>query len=439
MMHIPALPIARALLLASAAGCLAAGCRRAMNDAADPPLGQSEQAAPLDSGGASSADAVPAGSAIHPIDGVPEGRAYREAVQALDRGDFETAERIRGELADHPQYSVLADAILATRQAKQGMQAEALQAAERLSTIPVMQPESFMIAGEAFRTQGRWSEAIQCYRNVVEREPQHVRAHRWLGALYHDTGAMQLATGHLRTVAELDRQDYRSLRLAGLIHYEYQNFAEAVADYRRALEREPPPRIEAEIRIELADSLRELRRFEEALAVLEPCAEAPQVLALRAECLETSGAVDEAREAAERAIALEPRQGRARFVLGRICLAERELDAAVEHLRIAVEEEPTNHEPRFLLGRALLQAGRTDEGEAQLARSTELKETFLELAELHLKAVEQPQDVEVRFRLGELAEKSGRPRIAQTWYQAALGLDPGHRGARDALQRLRQP
>ena len=42
----------------------------------------------------------------------------------------------------------------------------------------------------------------------------------------------------------------------------------------------------------------------------------------------------------------------------------------------------------------------------------------------------------VRLQLAELAEKLEKPRLAMTWYRAALGLDPEQQRALRALQRL---
>ncbi len=84
-----------------------------------------------------------------------------------------------------------------------------------------------------------------------------------------------------------------------------------------------------------------------------------------------------------------------------------------------------------------MQTGRAEEGKALLKRSTEIKETFLKLAELHLSANEKPFDVPVRLQLGEVAEKLGRTAVALSWYQAALGLEPANEQATQAIARLK--
>jgi tetratricopeptide (TPR) repeat protein len=368
---------------------------------------------------------------------MPEGHAYRLALRALDNGDLQTAEQIQQRLVDHPQYGVLATAIQANVLAQRGEGEAALQAAEAISRVPVMRDEAYLIAGRVFHGQGNWTRAIGAYRSAVESHPDNVRAHRWLGVIYHDAGAMRLAVEHLRKVAALDPNDFRALRLAGLIHYDYQNFEEAIADYRAVLQRDPPASMEREVRVELADSLRELRRIDEALKVLASCKATAAVLTARAACWEAKGELATAEAAAEQAVEAAPEDAKPLFVLGRILLLQRQFEAAIKILQRAVEVAPSDHEPRFLLGRALLQSGRKEEGQTQLARSEALKQIFLKMAELHLDAIAQPQDAGVRLQLAELAEQLGRPAIARSWYQAALGLDPASEAAQAALERLR--
>ncbi len=86
--------------------------------------------------------------------------------------------------------------------------------AENISTVPVMQAEAYVIAGEVFQRQNRLLEAIGAFENAIAIHPDHVRANRWLGAVYYDTGSMRLATKHLRKTSELDPSDVNSLLLS---------------------------------------------------------------------------------------------------------------------------------------------------------------------------------------------------------------------------------
>jgi tetratricopeptide (TPR) repeat protein len=371
-----------------------------------------------------------------PLDGIPEGRRYREALDALDRQDFERAEAIRRELAGHPVYGMLAEAIEGFTRLRRGDSAGALAAAEQISSVPALQAEAYVLAGEVFRARGDLQAATGAFQGALQQHRDSLRAHRWLGAIYYDTGAMLLALEHLREVAALDPRDYRALRLAARIHLDYEHFDEAIAEYRAALERQPPAELAATLRLELAETLVRVRRLDAARAELEALPESAAVASLRARVAELGGEMAEASTWAKRALEQQPGDLQANLVLARVASGERQWDAAKEAAQRAVAAHPYDHEARMLLGRALVNAGDAAAGKSEIARSTQLKETFLEFSELHHAALQKPSDVQVRLRLGELAEQLGKIPAARAWYAAALGLDQDQPAAREALARL---
>ena len=373
-----------------------------------------------------------------PIDELPEGKLYRTALDRMDIGDLKFAAGIRDQLLQHPVYHPLGGALRGMLQAHHGETQAALDAATELSRIPMMVTESYMVAAEAFRHEGKWGEAIACLTNAVEQNPGHARAHRWLGIIYYDTGAMKLATNHLRSAADIDVQDYSVLRLSGLIHRDYQAYESAVEDYRRALRRKPSPQVEQQIRVELADSLRELRKVDEALAVLGEGKNTAETMVTRAACLESQGKNELALAETKQALELSPSNRQALTICGRLLMSERKFSEALPYLKRAVVEDAADHEARFLLGRCLVQSGDVERGKAEIERSTETKELFLKISELHLKAVEEPRNVQIRMQLGAATEQLGRPRSALGWYRAVLGLEPDNEQAAKALERLTQ-
>lgn len=371
---------------------------------------------------------------LSPIDLLPEGKRYRRALQAIDNGDFAFAAEQQRDLADHPTYGVLAQAIEAATLARRGKYPAAMRITEQISTVPIMQPESYMIAGDVFRGQGRWRDAIGCLQNAVTQNPGLARAHRWLGVVYYDLGAMQQATDHLRLAADADSSDFGVLRLAARIHSEYQNFPEVVVDVQRALQRDPPEPIATELRLRMADALRQLRRCDEAIAAIADCPDSADLWACRAQCWETAGDSERAMAACEQALLTDPQQRTAHLVLGRLQLAQRDAGSAIQHLQRAVELQPSDHEATYLLGRGLILAGQETQGKQTLERATQLKERFLKIADLHIQAIDHPQDVAIRLQLAKLTSESGRPEIAAMWYRAVLGLDPENSVAKEALE-----
>lgn len=375
-----------------------------------------------------------------PLDSLPAGKRYRMGTVALDANDLATVRAIADELLQSKEVAVLGRALDAFLLIRGGKLDEALAVAEELSEISIMQAECYVIAGEVFMRRVQFLAAINAFSNAVKLDPSHVRAHRWLGVVYHDTGAMSMATDHLRSVAKFDPKDYRALRFSGLIFREYEKFEDSVTDYREALNRNPPEKIANDIRLEMAESLLKLRKLEEVQATLATVtARSATRSALLAEALETEGKNAEAMKAAEEAIELDGNHLRASLVLGRLYNGNRQWDLSVERLQKVVAKYPAEHEPMFLLGRALVSSGQDEEGKKMLAESKRIKDVFLRFSELNTEAVRRSQDVPLRIELGKLAEELRKPGIARTWYLAALGLDSENAIAKEALTRLSSP
>ena len=375
--------------------------------------------------------------AQHPIDELPEGKRYRTGTKALDANDLAKVRAIADELLQSKDYAPLGQALEGFLLIRSGKLDDAMLLAEKLSEIPVLQAECYLIAGEVFTKRLQYLAALDAFTNAIKKDPTNVRAHRWLAVVYHDTGAMNKATEHLRIVANLDPTDLRSLRFAGMIHREYEKFEDSVTDYQNALKRNPPAKVADEIRLELAESLLKLRKLEEVQETLADVASKSALRsALLAESLETAGKVDEAMAAAKEALEMDTNHLRGRLVLGRLYNGNRQWDQSIECLQPVVAKYPAEHEPMFLLGRALISSGKEEEGKKWLTESKKFKDTFLKFSELNASAVNRPEDAALRIEIGKLAEELQKIGIARTWYLAALGLDPSNAEAKEALTRL---
>ncbi len=373
---------------------------------------------------------------IHPIDQVPQGKQFRLASSAVDRGDFVEAERIGSELATDSQYSVLATAIRGLILAKQSKFDEALRIAEEISSVPVMQCEAYVIAGEVFQRQNRLKEALGAFQNAVELNPRHVRANLWLGAIYYDTGAMRVATEHLRKAAELDQVDVNSLLLSAKIFREYEQYDEAIHDYRHLLKRALKPDVLLLTRVNLAECLVAIRDLDEARIALKDCVESPSVLATRSAIEEFAGDPSAALTLAQSVLKQLPTDRTTGLIAGRILLVQRDWNNALPLLERLTQAHPFDHEPRLLYGRALVGSGEKDRGEQEIRKATELKDLFLKFADMHQEAIKRPQDAALRVEIGRLAEQLGKQGLARNWYRAALGLDDQNADAAAALKRM---
>ena len=142
---------------------------------------------------------------------------------------------------------------------------------------------------------------------------------------------------------------------------------------------------------------------------------------------EDEAKVAEARSIVEQVLEQAPSDPEARFVLGKICLAEGDHVAATTELRTAIDGRPDWAQAHFILGSALMLQGETASARAELARAIELDAGLLEarrmLAKLHSSlgeheyVIEQaraylsrrPDNTEVRVLLAQSLVRVGRP------------------------------
>jgi tetratricopeptide (TPR) repeat protein len=379
-----------------------------------------------------------ADSPANPIDKIPQGKRYRLAVDALDRGDFAEGDRIRSELSADTQYNILAKAVAAIVFTKQNKFDEAIRIAEEISVVSVMQGESYVIAGEVFRRQNRLSEAIGAFESGLKLDSNHARTHRLLGATYYDTGAMRFATEHLRKAAELDPLDINSLMLSEKIFQDYEQYQDAILDCRALLTRTLSDDAKNFVRIKLAECLIEIRQLDQARSAIQDCPKTLRVSATLAAIEESAGNMSEAQKLAELVLDRVPNDRTTGLILGRILVVRRDWPAALLLLDRLTNSFPYDHESRLLLGRALLGSGEKDRGEQQIKQATELKDTFLKFTDLHQKAIKHPNDAALRVEIGRLAEQLGKLNLAKQWYRAAVGLDEQNAEAQSALERLKK-
>jgi len=196
----------------------------------------------------------------------------------------------------------------------------------------------------------------------------------------------------------------------GKILYDRGDPRAALAEYDRALERDP----------ESADVWNNVGLAREALGDTEGALQAyrravrsaPHHAKARANLAGiyfNSGAIDSALVEMKRAIEAEPRNPDFLNNLGALLMHKNMLREALEVLETGVSFAPDNRPLLYNLGRAYERAHRFEEAEAAFRRLIALGETK-----------------EVRLQLGYVAEKMGRPETALVEYRRALMLDPDY-------------
>lgn len=363
------------------------------------------------------------------------GPQFHRALASLDARDWERLLYRQLPLVRRPgfeaQHALLAGALLLEAKEIEPSLRELRHARKH----PAVNARALLYTGQALYAQRGFREAELCFVEALRLDPQLTDAHRWLAIVYYDIGLMNETVVHLNEVAQLAPEDPRPHRIMAVIHLDRGVAAHAVEDLEESLRRDPWQPDRQEMLLDLASAQLSLKRLDDAQATLAECEESPETLAVRANFAYALGDSESARSKAERALELAPHQRLAVLVLGKLAFGARDYDRAVAMLSQAVEAAPTDYQLRYTLVKALRAAGDTDRAEKELAEVEQLRGLQGDFDELLERAVIEPYNAEIRYKLGLLAVRLRMERMAESWFKAAVALNPQHRLARMELEK----
>ena len=364
------------------------------------------------------------------------GRQFQAAVAAFAQNDLDrvqvAAEGMRGVDGYESHLRLLSGMVLL----RHGQLPEAIVEFGCAREHPDTRALAYALSGEALFKLGQFKDAQRILATAIQLDPAQTDAHRWLAALYYDTGAMNHAIGHLRLVAEQAPADPRPHRLIGLIHKDFEEYSKAIDAYRESYKRDPEQPDREALLLELAECLVKQRHHSEALETLDDCPRSAQALWLRAKCCYDLGDRADASKLVDEAIVLDAEHLEAMHLKGMLELEAGDAASAVDVLLKTVERYPKEWRPRYTLARAYRQLGETDKAAEHMKAMEELRELRYQFTKLHAEAIKDTENAELRYRLGVMAGELGRPLLAIGWFESALALDPEHKKAREALQGL---
>jgi tetratricopeptide (TPR) repeat protein len=306
---------------------------------------------------------------------------------------------------------------------------EALGELARIEAPHPLAPLARVLAGQIEVKRYRLRSAEALFLAALALEPKAVQAHRELTYLYNIQHRQDDLDRELSALSELN-----SLTLDQLVHWgktrnvvwkpdrdceELAKFVAADPSDRRS-------------RLALADGLRRLNRWDEALAALEPLpASDPDAIAARALIALDRGD----NEALDRLLADGPRD---HPVLARLrghrAILRGDFPSAVAHYRRAYDADPTDRPTLQGLANALKLSGDAKAAEPyfEAARRHDAITPLISRASSKAGA----EDPELPARLGAACEAAGRPFEARAWHRLALERDPLDRSLQQAVYRL---
>jgi tetratricopeptide (TPR) repeat protein len=357
---------------------------------------------------------------------------YRRGRRALDAGDHATVYREIRRLIDTPDYEPQGRLLSGLLLARDGKPAEALAELKFALDDDMTALEATTSAAACYYALGQYVATVETAKAALARDADALEARRWLAAAEYDLGRTGDAEDNLAIISEQAPHDPRPERLRGLISKDFAEYGAAIDHYRESLRRDPQWDRD-NILAELAESQVKLGRFDEAVETLRECERTAPVLVLEAECAENQGQIDTALELLHEALEADPLSLPAKLKRGALLLLQGKSDQAVGVLEDAVRQAPYNSQAHFSLSQAYSRRGEIEKAEAQLRLRRETEKDEQLFPELHKLAEEKPNDPDVRYQLGVLARRLGKPDLARMWFRSALAVSPRHVQARAAL------
>jgi predicted Zn-dependent protease len=352
-------------------------------------------------------------------DGRAPSQRFADALAALERGEVDDLDGTFQALEHAPDLAGHVRVLDAAVSVKSGRPEAAISKLARVEPTGDLRRPVLFYTAQALYQQKRLVEAEGLLRLLTTEFPDDADAFRWLGIVEYDLGAFDSARSTLLRLAELAPNDFRPHRLLGLMHLDFEAYAEAVPDYERALERSPPADVRTDILLELARALIAIRRYEDAIARLEQAPVSARSRALLAKCLFNTGEMDRAKQKLNEARSLDPGDRDVLMLDVEIASTEKRHDDALRALTQVVTLFPHDLECRYRLGVLLQQRGDAAGSERELARWQKEKDLVDRLSDLNLTAVAEPHNAEVRLQLAEVCEQLEKPELAKMWRDAA--------------------
>lgn len=333
---------------------------------------------------------------------------------------------------------------------------------------------------------GRFSDAEQLYRQVLNRQPKHADALHLLGVVAHQAGQHEDAVrlirqattfapraapyfgnlgNALKGLGQLDQAITayrRSISLRPNHAPSYSNLGnalastgqstEAIAAYRKAINLKPDY---AEAHYNLGKSLEDAGQMDEAIANYRRAVELKtgfyQAYSNIGGALAKTGKFDESCAICQKAIALEPRHAPAYSNLGFVLLKLGRTDEAIAACEKAIALQPDLELVYNNLGNALMRKGLVEQAIAAFQQATVIRPndaraqanlgsalTDAWLLDDAISACRQaikldPALPEAHYNLGNALKHKGRQEEAADAYHQAVGLRPDFAEAHENL------
>lgn len=237
-------------------------------------------------------------------------------------------------------------------------------------------PDSFHLAWQAHQA-GRFAEAEEGYRGIVQREPRQGRVWFVLGNLLQAQERTDEALACFQKATELEPREPDGPFHVGNAHLKLEQWPAAEAAYRKCLALRPD---HLEALVNLGFALGEQQKYVEAeecyRKALEIKQDVPEIHQNLGNVLRDRGELDQAIACYHQSLQLRPDYSKAHVNLGVALIARGETETAIAHLKRGVELQDDFAEAFNSLGAAVSVLRKFDEAHLHYRRAIELKPDY---------------------------------------------------------------
>jgi tetratricopeptide (TPR) repeat protein len=298
--------------------------------------------------------------------------------------------------------------------------------------------EAMTVAGLALIRLWEYRAARRALERALKLQPDQFEAATALAELNFGLGDGRRGVEILRQAARLRPRAFRVWLVMGKVLHDLGDSAGSIEAYEKAVAIQPEDR---QALVGLVDALIYKGRPEEAQAwvtrALGRYPRDPVLLGLAARCSFDGNRLDEAEALAERALREDPRNVSALLTRARCRIARSRWRDALPDAEGAVAARPNDLGALQLLSMIETQLGMAGRAAQTQARRKRSQKRIRLMTELNEEISQHPEDPQLPWKLGQVAEEAGSHLLAVRCFEAAMALDPSFQPARERIAALR--
>ncbi|MEJ7592320.1 MAG: tetratricopeptide repeat protein [Planctomycetaceae bacterium] len=280
-----------------------------------------------------------------------------------------------------------------------------------------------ILTGEALYRVGQLPEAENCLQQAIVDAPDNAHAHRWMATVYDDLGRMDRALVHLEAVSRIEPRDFRPHRMRGVIYNDFWEYDRAETAFQQAVDLAVLPSEQTDDLVSLASVQMARKEFQAALQSLQRCQDTALVLSAKAECLWNLGDPDQAEKLLSQAENLGAVPATGLRLQARMLIERQKSTEAIAILQEVLSNDASDDESEYLLAMAYRLLSDDANYNQHLQHSEKLKALKVKLTALSQKAMEQPDNSQVRQEMSVVCDQLGLAKMAGLWRTAAAACD----------------